>query len=1709
MGKRGVILFVIFFLIFSLIPFSLSAEENILSISLDIQDSKFSLNQKVIEGGVFTSPTISVSDGYTLNLIGNDDLPIFSQKFSLDQSSLETPENIGLLFTSESEGLIEFTLPHNENAKKVEILDPSGKIVFKTDMNNLEPVQRNTGESTNTNNNPSKKSSINFSLILMIGIPILIILVLVIILLRSRNNDSGGVVETGMPNKSGQVAMEFLMTYGWAIIIIVIAVAALFVLLGGFGGGSPNQCNAEAPFNCGEIRVEDRGEFDEVSITLKAGEISGSRSNNKVESILVNGVPCLFSETDKTSLPHPDPKLDARKSFQTYACTTTGDIGGIGETFSGQIEIVYEKKSGGGLTRKSNIPISGEIERSFEINAEDYNQDGVVDEEDLALLDLWDYNRDGVVDDEDILLLTQYSIGLSSFEDPDDPPTGGAILDITGNVVIPSNEALDVDGDGTPGTKEDAALLDQLINNRIIKDQETFIKYGDVNNDGKVTAYDRDLILKYRVGAIDLTWEQVVAADVTGNGQVSAFDASWIISHAGSWYRHTLRPGNNLISLFGYPDNVIKASTIKSKFNQITDVCQQDTTDRSNLVWDCSQDFTLKLGKSYLVKVDESLPAETELIWYYEHTIKVGEAKLDLKQGWNTVGVPFSRPTDDRAYELLDQIPEITEFRKMNLDGTFDIITVNGGVKTGDDFSFYPPAKEERGEGYLAYVSSDVVWPPNAAPITALDMNIESFNFDDIADGSLRFPESMHFDMRATGTNLERLATPVRLEFVLESGRVFSRGFDCMVDEILFQGNNVYSLQTIGVDYKFDGTLIPEIQSMNSIECDMDLTNVREMEGESITQFNLVFENDESDRVEFNYDPQMEAHKLVPGENLISLFGEPILPLHSQSIITDNSDITSVCQLSRGTPASPNWDCASDFELIPGKAYKITLSNGAANPTPWGYYYRIPDRPVIVEISGGLAGIGIPYHPTDLTSNDVLSDISGSTNMYKMDSSGTLISTSFNIKSGEGYLIESTQSKTRFIGISDANPGNKIHRLDPGINLISLFGTPTDPVSSQGLLDDYSFVQEVCQTPIGEPVINILNPDLCNSKTDASKNLQFNLEVGKAYYIITDLSISNQFISYKYTDLVAPVGAQFVNGLTFFGVPYSDKEYTSNSLIEELMELSGTTNPIKIFRFKDSGVDTGFRLPAFDHFIGTDFPLKPGEGYGATIITDTPINWQIPISPEKIYVYSSGYDWINQRFSLCLNEKPGYEEFVTNLGIDNNQLLYATFSIPGTSINIQNQNFWYSLLNPHQECSTRTFSLTDTQIQEINTVYPNGITPVSYKFELGYGDPNVNPRTEVLSDTKDFDVKVFNDNTVFKVGVIQIVPPGYDLDKQLVCFVHPTYAPNTWEPASISEDCNIRPENFKIADAVWQAKPKKIIKLTDLIWADQISTEIDDLVGNELIHGDGRVTTSSKVYSIKEADTYLNNMLANQGLNDEDTILKKNPTFEFIMLNPVEQEYTIEDKYDDKETRAFFDKVIEDHNIDISAYDFTIKIIYVPDQPEYLSSKIRGDASAQARDVWVGFHVRADFIIQNQGYNTLVHEFGHMAFGGSDLYSGFGAKYRSGVPNPTPVIQENACLMTKFFGDGEIGTNIMRAYNTNNYFWFMIENGYMVVLPDHIGPKKYYTSDPGNYRLCVDTMYKFMGKTENPTCTRSQFYDGLCGESCTVENYYSGGCIAT
>jgi hypothetical protein len=72
-------------------------------------------------------------------------------------------------------------------------------------------------------------------------------------------------------NSKGQAAMEFLMTYGWAIFVVLAAIGALAY----FGVLSPDKflpdkCTADAPFSCTEYKIQGTA-TDNVMLMINNG----------------------------------------------------------------------------------------------------------------------------------------------------------------------------------------------------------------------------------------------------------------------------------------------------------------------------------------------------------------------------------------------------------------------------------------------------------------------------------------------------------------------------------------------------------------------------------------------------------------------------------------------------------------------------------------------------------------------------------------------------------------------------------------------------------------------------------------------------------------------------------------------------------------------------------------------------------------------------------------------------------------------------------------------------------------------------------------------------------------------------------------------------------------------------------------------------------------------------------------------------------------------------------------------------------------------------------------------------------------------------------------------------------------------------------------------------------------------------------------------
>src|SRR3989344_505269 len=90
--------------------------------------------------------------------------------------------------------------------------------------------------------------------------------------------------------KRGQAALEFLMTYGWAIMVVLIAIGAL----AHFGILSPDKflprkCIIEAGIGCIDFELEE----DKVVVVLQ----NGMGDDLNINNLSIEGCDCTISDT--------------------------------------------------------------------------------------------------------------------------------------------------------------------------------------------------------------------------------------------------------------------------------------------------------------------------------------------------------------------------------------------------------------------------------------------------------------------------------------------------------------------------------------------------------------------------------------------------------------------------------------------------------------------------------------------------------------------------------------------------------------------------------------------------------------------------------------------------------------------------------------------------------------------------------------------------------------------------------------------------------------------------------------------------------------------------------------------------------------------------------------------------------------------------------------------------------------------------------------------------------------------------------------------------------------------------------------------------------------------------------------------------------------------------------------------------------------------
>ena len=152
--------------------------------------------------------------------------------------------------------------------------------------------------------------------------------------------------------RKGQSAMEYLMTYGWAILVIAIVLAALFEL-GVFSSanGLPTQCIGQSPYECTSVLLHSG------TLSVTVGQASGTAwtaanflfANSILLTVLTGASPGnAFLSTTANSVQ----VAGALASGSTYAYSSNlnsqeGVATAVGTTISGQMWVQYYTGSGG------------------------------------------------------------------------------------------------------------------------------------------------------------------------------------------------------------------------------------------------------------------------------------------------------------------------------------------------------------------------------------------------------------------------------------------------------------------------------------------------------------------------------------------------------------------------------------------------------------------------------------------------------------------------------------------------------------------------------------------------------------------------------------------------------------------------------------------------------------------------------------------------------------------------------------------------------------------------------------------------------------------------------------------------------------------------------------------------------------------------------------------------------------------------------------------------------------------------------------------------------------------------------------------------------------------------------------------------------------------------------------------------------------------
>jgi hypothetical protein len=149
--------------------------------------------------------------------------------------------------------------------------------------------------------------------------------------------------------RKGQAALEFLMTYGWAILVVLAAIAALAY----FGVLSPdrflpNKCTISGGFSCDEWKIDGTAEEVQISVQNNLGR------DADLVSIRLSSSDCAIAEVSLYDLPLVN---GASTGLQNFTCSGTFPT----SKFKGDLTVVYVE-AGQSVNHTSTGSLTGQVE---------------------------------------------------------------------------------------------------------------------------------------------------------------------------------------------------------------------------------------------------------------------------------------------------------------------------------------------------------------------------------------------------------------------------------------------------------------------------------------------------------------------------------------------------------------------------------------------------------------------------------------------------------------------------------------------------------------------------------------------------------------------------------------------------------------------------------------------------------------------------------------------------------------------------------------------------------------------------------------------------------------------------------------------------------------------------------------------------------------------------------------------------------------------------------------------------------------------------------------------------------------------------------------------------------------------------------------------------------------------------------------------------